>query len=64
MLPRLGGTSITLAIRSPEQPQQRPLVRGPLGCRSPYLHSLGIGGGEADGTAVMEGGQATVVYPI
>ena len=31
---------------------------------NPYLHSLGIGGGEADGTAVMEGGQATVVCPI
>ena len=30
---------------------------------NPYLHSLGISGGEADGTAVMEGGQATVVLP-
>jgi hypothetical protein len=30
----------------------------------PCLHSLGIGGEEVDGTAVMEGGQATVVYPI
>ena len=27
----------------------------------PYLDSLGIGGGEVDGTAVMESGQATVV---
>jgi hypothetical protein len=31
---------------------------------NPYLHSLGIGGGEADGTAVMEDGRATMVYPI
>jgi hypothetical protein len=30
----------------------------------PYLDSLGIGGGEVDGTAVMEGEQATVAYPI
>jgi hypothetical protein len=30
----------------------------------PYLDSLGISGGEVDGTAVMEGGQATVVCPI
>jgi hypothetical protein len=29
-----------------------------------YLDSLGIGGGEVDGTAVIEGGQATVVCPI
>ena len=29
-----------------------------------YLDSLGIGGGEVDGTAVMEGGQATVVCLI
>jgi hypothetical protein len=32
--------------------------------QNPYFDSLGIGGGEADGTAVMEGGQATVVCPI
>ena len=32
--------------------------------QKPYLHSLGIGGGEVDGTAVMEGGQATVVCLI
>src|SRR2546423_15723641 len=30
-----GGTSITLAIRSPEQPQQRPLMRGPLAVGPP-----------------------------
>jgi hypothetical protein len=32
--------------------------------QNPIPGSLGIGGGEVDGTAVMEGGQATVVYPI
>jgi hypothetical protein len=32
--------------------------------QNPYLDSLGIGGGEVDGTAVMEGGQATVVCSI
>jgi hypothetical protein len=32
-----GGTSITLAIRSPEQPQQRPLVRGPLAAGPPIF---------------------------
>ena len=32
--------------------------------QNPHLDSLGIGGGEVDGTAVMEGGQATVVCPI
>src|SRR5579859_4397381 len=29
--------------------------------QKPYLDSLGIGGGEVDGAAVMEGGHATVV---
>jgi hypothetical protein len=29
-----------------------------------YLNSLGINGGEVDGTAVMEGGKAAVVCPI
>jgi hypothetical protein len=32
-----GGTSITLAIRSPEQPQQRPLVRRPLAAGPPIF---------------------------
>src|SRR2546421_2261387 len=32
--------------------------------QKPYLDSLGIGGGEVDGTVVMEGGQATVGCPI
>ena len=32
-----GGTSITLAIRSPEQPRQRPLVRGPLAAGPPIF---------------------------
>jgi hypothetical protein len=32
-----GGTSITLAIRSPEQPQQRPLIRGPLAAGPPIF---------------------------
>ena len=31
---------------------------------NPCLDSLGIGGGEVDGTAAMEGGQATVVCLI
>jgi hypothetical protein len=30
--------------------------------QNPYLDSLGISGGEVDGTVVMEGGQTTVVY--
>ena len=29
----------------------------------PYLNNLGNDGGEVDGTAVMEGGQATVGIP-
>ena len=32
--------------------------------QTPYLDSLGIGGGEVDGAAVMEGGHATMVCPI
>ena len=32
-----GGTSITLAIRSPEQPQKRPLMRGPLAAGPPIF---------------------------
>jgi hypothetical protein len=32
-----GGTTITLAIRSPEQSRQRPLTRGPLAAGTPIL---------------------------
>jgi hypothetical protein len=35
-----GGTSITLTIRSPEQSQQQPLVRGPLAVRPLYLPAV------------------------
>jgi hypothetical protein len=48
-------------------PNRKPglrLINTPSLGRKPCLHSLGIGGGEVDGTAVMEGGQATVVCLI
>ena len=50
--------------RTPNRKSSLQLINPRSLGQTPYLDSLGIGGGEVDGTAVMEGGQATVVCPI
>jgi hypothetical protein len=59
--PRFGCDS---QARTPKRkPSLRLINTRSLG-QTPYLDGLGTSGGEVDGTAVIEGGQATVVCPI